>query len=88
MSEFINLASERQRLLELPEKLDNEPIIITDQGKPVMVALRYEQYESLIETINILADEEFANQLKKGIKEDREGKTVSWEEAKKQLGWE
>ncbi|MEC4986064.1 MAG: type II toxin-antitoxin system Phd/YefM family antitoxin [Oscillatoria sp. PMC 1068.18] len=88
MSKFINLASERERLLELPEKLDNEPIIITDQGKPVMVALSYEQYESLVETISILADEEFTNQLKKGIKEDREGKTVSWEEAKKQLGWE
>ncbi|MEC4893240.1 MAG: type II toxin-antitoxin system Phd/YefM family antitoxin [Oscillatoria sp. PMC 1051.18] len=88
MSEFINLASERQKLLELPENLDNEPIIITDQGKPVMVALSYEQYESLVETISILADEEFTNQLKEGIKEDREGKTVSWEEAKKQLGWE
>ncbi len=84
----INIPEERNKLLELPEKLENEPVIITEQGQPVMVAISYAQYVSMLETIDILSDREFKEQLIAGIAEDRQGKRVSWSDAIIQLGWE
>ena len=84
----INIPEERNQLLELTEKLENEPVIIKDRGQPVMVAISYEQYVSMLETIDILSDREFKEQLIAGIKEDREGKRVSWSDAIKQLCWD
>ena len=52
-----------------------------------MVTISYEQMESLLETLEILEDKKFSTQLKAGIEQDRKGTTVSWEEAKEQLGW-
>ncbi|MGK7893522.1 MAG: hypothetical protein AB4372_07835 [Xenococcus sp. (in: cyanobacteria)] len=43
--------------------------------------------DELLETLEILADREFSSQLKEGIQQDLEGKTVSWSEAKGKLGW-
>ncbi|MCP2727201.1 type II toxin-antitoxin system Phd/YefM family antitoxin [Limnofasciculus baicalensis] len=64
------------------------PVIITERGQPVMVAISYAQYVSLLETIDILSDREFKEQLIAGIAEDRQGKRVSLSDAIIQLGWE
>ncbi len=47
-----------------------------------MVALSYEHFASLLETLDILSDSEFAKQLKESIAQADRGETVSWEEAK------
>ena len=87
MAKYLTITEARKKLLALPDELIDEPIIITKHGKPVMVTISYEQMESLLETLEILADQEFSNQLKEGIQQDKEGKTVSWWEAKAKLGW-
>ncbi len=87
MPKYLTITEARKQLLALPEKLVDEPIIITKHGKPVMVTISYEQMESLLETLEILEDKEFSTQLKEGIKQDVEGENVSWAEAKAQLGW-
>ena len=87
MAKYLTITEARKKLLGLPDQLTDEPIVITKHGKPVMVTISYEQMESLLETLEILADQEFSSQLKEGIQQDREGKTVSWSEAKAKLGW-
>ena len=87
MAKYLTITEARKKLLGLPDELTEEPIIITKHGKPVMVTISYEQMESLLETLEILGDKEFSNQLKAGIQQDKEGKTVSWSEAKAKLGW-
>ena len=87
MAKYLTITEARKKLLGLPDELTDEPIIITKHGKPVMVTISYEQMESLLETLEILADREFTTQLKQGIKQDKEGKTISWDKAKEQLGW-
>ncbi len=87
MAKYLTITEARKQLLGLPDKLTDEPIIITKHGKPVMVTISYEQMESLLETLEILGDKEFSTQLKEGIQQDKEGKTVSWSEAKAKLGW-
>ncbi len=87
MAKYLTITEARKKLLGLPEELTDEPIIITKHGKPVMVTISYEQMESLLETLEILGDKEFSSQLKAGIQQDKEGKTVSWSDAKAKLGW-
>lgn len=87
MAKYLTITEARKQLLGLPDKLTDEPIIITKHGQPVMVTISYQQMESLLETLEILGDKEFSNQLKEGIRQDKEGKTVGWEAAKAKLGW-
>lgn len=87
MAKYLTITEARKQLLGLPDQLTDEPIIITKHGKPVMVTISYEQMESLLETLEILGDKELSNQLKEGIQQDKEGKTIDWEEAKAKLGW-
>ncbi|WP_026731747.1 type II toxin-antitoxin system Phd/YefM family antitoxin [Fischerella sp. PCC 9605] len=86
MPKYLNITEARQHLLDLPDKLKDEPIIITKHGKPVMAALSFEQYESLLETLSILSDREFAPSLQESIAQAERGETIGWEEAKAKLG--
>ncbi|AKV65435.1 RelB/StbD replicon stabilization protein (antitoxin to RelE/StbE) [Microcystis panniformis FACHB-1757] len=52
-----------------------------------MVALNYAQIESWLETLDILEDKEFAEILSEAIQQDQSGQRITWEDAKKQLGW-
>jgi hypothetical protein len=45
----------------------------------------WELYEALIETLEILGDEELLATLRQGIKEAEAGEGIPWEHAKKEL---
>ena len=85
MPKYLTITEARQQMLGLPDKLADEPMIITKRGKPVMVALSYEHFASLLETLDILSDSKFANRLKESIAQADQGKIITWEEAKAQL---
>ncbi|MEM9509531.1 MAG: type II toxin-antitoxin system Phd/YefM family antitoxin [Cyanobacteria bacterium P01_E01_bin.35] len=87
MSKYLTITEARKNFLNLPDELADEPIIITKHGNPVMVTMSYEQMESLLETLEILADKEFSLQLSTSIQQHKAGETVSWEDAKEKLGW-
>ena len=85
MPKYLTITEARQQMLGLPDELADEPVIITKRGKPVMVALSYEHFASLVETLDILSNSEFVNRLQESIAQANGGKTISWEEAKTQL---
>ncbi|MFQ5904734.1 MAG: type II toxin-antitoxin system Phd/YefM family antitoxin [Candidatus Binatia bacterium] len=64
-------------------KLDR--YIITKRGKPVVVMLSVDDYESLMETLDILADPDAMAGLRRGEQDIQEGRTRSWEEIKRNL---
>jgi antitoxin YefM len=86
MTRFLTINKARKQLLDLPDQLVDEPIVITKHGKPAMVALGYEQYESLLETIEILSDPNLMPKLRESIAQANAGETVSLEEAITHLG--
>jgi antitoxin YefM len=53
----------------------------------VLAILPWELYESIVETLEILGDEEQMAELRQSIQEAAEGKGESWEAVKKELGW-
>lgn len=46
-----------------------------------------EHIESLLETLEILNDQEISPLLDKAIQQDQAGDKINWEDAKLQLGW-
>jgi antitoxin YefM len=86
MTRFLTINKARKQLLDLPDQLVDEPIVITKHGKPAMVALRYEQYESLLETIEILSDPNLMSKLQESIAQADIGQTISLKEAITHLG--
>ena len=88
----------REEIMQLPDHFDQEPstVTVTSHGKPVMAILPWEQYkalieaseyESLIETIEIMSDDELMAAFRQGIQELKEGKGRPWDEVRKDLGW-
>lgn len=47
-----------------------------------------EKYESIMETLEILADEEQMVALRQGAQEALEGQGKPWKTVKKELGWD
>lgn len=87
MPKYLTITEAQQQLPELPDKLASEPAIITKDGKPVIIALSLQQFESLLETVEILADQEFMSQLREGIRQANVGETISLEKLKTELGF-
>ena len=67
MSKRLTIAQAQQQLPNLPQELLNEPIIITQDGVPVMAAMSYTHLTELLETIDILTDTEFVTKLRQSI---------------------
>ncbi|MGJ3244686.1 MAG: type II toxin-antitoxin system Phd/YefM family antitoxin [Elainellaceae cyanobacterium] len=81
----LTIQEAQQQLLDLPNKLSSEPLIITRDGQPVMAAMSYEQLTSLLETLDVLADTNFANLLQHSISQADRGETLCWDDVQIQL---
>jgi antitoxin YefM len=85
--EEITTVDARRELTKLPEKLGANPatVAVTRRGKPVLAIMTWEDFQSILETLEILGDDEAAEQLRRSIKEVKEGKQIPWQQAKARL---
>lgn len=67
------------RLLSEVEEL-GECVLITRSGRPAGVLLSAEEYEGLMETLDILSDPELSRAVQTGLEEAAQGRLVSHEE--------
>ena len=68
---------------DIDDKLDR--YIVIKRGKPVAVMMSPDDYEGLMETIEILSDKELAGRIKKAKAEVAEGKTISLERLRRKI---
>jgi prevent-host-death family protein len=87
MTHTITLKELRPDLPKVVEAIDEkwERYIVTKHGKPSVVMLSVEDYESLMETLDILADPKAVKNLKRGEEDLRKGRTRDWQEIKNRL---
>ncbi len=80
----------REQITRLPEYFERKPevVTVTRHGKPIMAILPWELYESIIETLEVLGDDELMAAFRRGVQDIEAGRGQSWEEVKKELGWE
>jgi len=96
MSDRTLSISEAQReITRLPDQFEDEPeaVTVTRYGKPVMAILPFKTYktlletiDSLLETIEILQDDELMATFRQSVKELQNGELVDWENVKRELG--
>lgn len=67
------------RLLTQVQDLGEE-LVITRSGRPSGVLIAYDEYEGLMETLQILADGELSRSIQRGLEEEAAGETVGHEE--------
>ncbi len=85
----LTISEARKALLDLPEKLARTPeraVTITRRGQPVLAVLPWEFYESIIETLDILGDQEMVKALRESLEDLERGRVVTNAEVKKRLG--
>lgn len=77
----------REELTSLPDKLSetHETVTVTRRGKPVLAILAWDEYEALVETMEIMSDERLMVSLRQGIREAKQGKLIPWEDVKRKL---
>ncbi len=98
MREYIYSLEEISEVItDLPDLFEQEPAIatVTRDGEPVMTILPTNFYkeviepiDSLLETIEVMQDEELMAAIRQGLKDMKEGRVRPWEDVKKELGWE
>ncbi len=77
----------RHELTSLPERLAEEPgaVAVTRRGEPVLAILPWDLYESLLETLEVLSDDDLMTALRQSLKEAARGETIPWEKVKAEM---
>jgi PHD/YefM family antitoxin component YafN of YafNO toxin-antitoxin module len=80
----MSISETRKKITALEDELSFEDTIsITNHGKEIFALIRWDTYESIAETLDILSDTELFNELKTGIKQLENNELVDFEDFKK-----
>ena len=87
MTITVPLTSLRPNLPKIMDRVSKyfDRYIITRHGKPEAVLLSEEDYESLLETVEILSDREAVMRIKRAKRQIKQGKTISLEELRRKI---
>lgn len=83
----ITITEGREKLFKIAQEVQKPDTYyeLTIDGKPLVVLLSREEFDSILETIEILQNPEILNDLKRAEDDFKKGRYSSWEEAKKTL---
>jgi antitoxin YefM len=81
-SETIPLSKAKACLSEFVRRVreEHESFAITHRGKVEGVLLSLDEYESLIETLEILSDGDFMTSIRQGLKDEKAGRLHPYKE--------
>ena len=87
---MVNMITLKELRPELPEVINNidsklDRYIITRRGKPVVTMISVDDYEGLLETIEILSDKQTVKRIKRAKKDIKDGKTISLKELRRKI---
>lgn len=87
MTKTITLKALRPELPHVADSIESklDRYIVTRHGRPVMMLISPEDYEGLLETIEVLSDRAAVKRIRKSRKEAGAGKTVSLEALRRRL---
>ena len=88
MKKTLSISEAREAMTRLPEYLSKDPraVEVTRHGRPVMAILPWDHYEGLMETLEVLADEELTASLRRGLRDIQEGRVYTLSKVRRELG--
>lgn len=83
MSKTISLKEARSRFSTIVDKVDrlSERYVVTKNGVPKAVVMSADEFDSWVETLEIMANPKTVKALEQGLKESKTGKVRSFKEA-------
>ena len=81
----LTVSQAQEQLPNLPQTLQSKPAVITKDGSPVLIAFSIENFLDLLETADILADDELMASLQRGIQQAQDQKYSDLESVKARL---
>ena len=89
MPKSLSMVEARKQLTSLPEEFERQEsfdaVAVTRRGKPVLAVMPWELYETITETLEIMADKEMTSVLRESIAQYGRGEAIPWEKAKEDL---
>lgn len=84
----VPLSEAKAKLARLLTEVDElgERVVITRSGRPVGVLLPVDEYEGLLETLEILADPELSRAVRRGLADAEAGELVEHDEVWAETG--
>lgn len=88
MAKVVPFTEARTHLTELIDDVESvhEHVVITRNGRPAAIVMSQSEYDSLIETLEILGDQKLMADLAASDEDVASGRLVPWEEVKRELG--
>jgi antitoxin YefM len=88
MTRTITLKELRPKLPEVMRDIDSkmDRFVITKRGKPAALMMSIEDYESIMETLDILSNSGMAKRIKEAEAEVKKGKVKALSEIEKEMG--
>jgi antitoxin YefM len=76
ISRYVPITKAKSELLDLIRQIESvgRSVAVTKNGVPAAVILSMEKYAGLLETLEILSDEDTAKSLRTSIRQGRKGK--------------
>ena len=86
----ISITEARKRIFDIAEEVQNPGIYytLTENGKPKAVILSYEEYDSLMENLEILSDPKVLAKIKKAEEEFERGDYITLDELAKEIHYD
>jgi PHD/YefM family antitoxin component YafN of YafNO toxin-antitoxin module len=84
----VSLTEARNRLLQLAEEIKKDPALIVkvvNRGSAVLTLMSSELHDSLVETLEVLAEEDTSAKLRRALQEIHQRKGIPWKRAKRRL---
>ena len=82
MQKKYSIAETRTNLSQLPNQFKEIPglsvVQVTRRGLPVLAVLDWERFQAVMETLDILSDEETTAKLKRAVKDIEAGVHSDW----------
>ena len=88
VAKTVPFSDARAHLTELLDEIEEvrEHVVITRNGRPAAVVMSEAEYESLIESLEVLSDPEVMAALKESDEDVAAGRVSPWDEVKRELG--
>ena len=86
MVKQMSISETRKKITSLESEMSFEDTIsVTNHGKEVFALLRWDTYESIAETLEIISDENLMNDLKIGIEQIKNNELIDFDEFSKNI---
>lgn len=85
----LSISEARKKIFKIAEETQKPGnyYTFTENGRPKVVLMSAEEFDSLMETMEILSEPKIMANIEKAEEEYKKGEYITWDEMKKELGF-